>query len=367
MPDGAARESGTPSTTTFLRGDQTWAVPGAGGSVNLDDLADVLITSPADNQVLSYDAAGARWINEAAAAGGATTLDALTDTTITTPADNQVLTYDSTTSQWRNETPPVAGRVATDVIWDAAGDLAVGSGANTAAQIGHRHGGHCADVSTGSAAAWQAPAGGGATLDPVTTLQLVDDFLHVDGHDRQHRDAWAGRFTGGALASIAAEANHPGILAAHHERVDGNVATLFWTIAAIDGHVLPGRSVRRDVDRAAARPTTRTRRSAAGCYRADGNPPTDGIYLEKLDSRYVVVRRDPQQQLANAHGGACGDKHQLGQAARTARQRHDDRLFGGRRHRGHVDGDDPDDALSPVLQIVNDRRGVRACRSTCSR
>jgi hypothetical protein len=53
------------------------------------------------------------------------------------------------------------GDVATDAIWDAAGDLAVGTGANTAAKLTK---GSDSDVLTISASThlpvWQAPAGG---------------------------------------------------------------------------------------------------------------------------------------------------------------------------------------------------------------
>jgi hypothetical protein len=52
-----------------------------------------------------------------------------------------------------------SGAVATDAIWDAAGDLAVGSGANTAAKL---TAGSEDDVLTivSGVPAWQAPAGG---------------------------------------------------------------------------------------------------------------------------------------------------------------------------------------------------------------
>ena len=33
-------------------------------SSNLDDLADVTITSPADNQVLTYDSGTSEWVNQ---------------------------------------------------------------------------------------------------------------------------------------------------------------------------------------------------------------------------------------------------------------------------------------------------------------
>jgi|SRR5215831_13418334 len=59
---------------------------GGGGVINLDDLADVVITSPADTQVLTYHAATSQWINAAAPSGGVTLggTTVLLNTSITT-------------------------------------------------------------------------------------------------------------------------------------------------------------------------------------------------------------------------------------------------------------------------------------------
>jgi hypothetical protein len=82
-----------------------------------------------------------------------------------------------------------SGAVATDTIWDAAGDLAVGSGANTAAKLTL---GAAKTVlsSNGSAAAWAAPAsnmwkmsnaGSSQTLTNGTDTQLTFDSADIDG------------------------------------------------------------------------------------------------------------------------------------------------------------------------------------------
>jgi hypothetical protein len=62
-------------------------------------------------------------------------LDGLSDVNAPTPADNEVLTWDDATSKWINAAPAGGGAVATDPIWDVAGDVAVGTGANTAAVV----------------------------------------------------------------------------------------------------------------------------------------------------------------------------------------------------------------------------------------
>lgn len=56
----------------------------------------------------------------------------------------------------------VGGSVATDAIWDAAGDLAVGSGANTAAKLTKGSDGDVLTVTAG-AVGWAAPAAGAAS------------------------------------------------------------------------------------------------------------------------------------------------------------------------------------------------------------
>lgn len=68
---------------------------------SLDDLNDVTITSPTNDQVLTYDSNAGKWIN-ANGGSGVSDLDDLTDVTITTPVDQQVLTYDSNSGEWIN-------------------------------------------------------------------------------------------------------------------------------------------------------------------------------------------------------------------------------------------------------------------------
>jgi hypothetical protein len=66
---------------------------------------------------------------------------------------------------------PSAGSVATDAIWDAAGDLAVGTGANTAAKLTKGSDGEVLTMVAG-AVDWATPASGG--------LADQDDFTYLD-------------------------------------------------------------------------------------------------------------------------------------------------------------------------------------------
>jgi hypothetical protein len=71
-------------------------------STPLSGDSDVLITSPANNDVLTYEAASSKWKNKTSVAG-ASTLAADTDVVLTSPANNDVLTYETSSSKWKNK------------------------------------------------------------------------------------------------------------------------------------------------------------------------------------------------------------------------------------------------------------------------
>lgn len=86
--------TGTPSSSTFLRGDNSWATP-SGGASALDDLTDVTITGASTGQVLKYN--GSAWINDTdATAGGTTALDDLSDVAITAAVSGDILRHNGT-------------------------------------------------------------------------------------------------------------------------------------------------------------------------------------------------------------------------------------------------------------------------------
>ena len=53
--------SGTASSSNFLRGDGTWAVPSGGGTLSGD--TDVSISTPTNDQVLTYNSSSGKWAN----------------------------------------------------------------------------------------------------------------------------------------------------------------------------------------------------------------------------------------------------------------------------------------------------------------
>jgi hypothetical protein len=106
--------SGTASPTTFLRGDQTWAAPPV-TSVNLQTGGVVL---------------GASDVGAAAASHS----HPVADLTQSGATSGQVLGWNG--SSWAPTSPAAAsGGLAADAIWDAKGDLALGTGPDTAARL----------------------------------------------------------------------------------------------------------------------------------------------------------------------------------------------------------------------------------------
>ena len=81
------------------------------GTVNLDHLADVVITSPSNGYVLTYDSGSGTWIDAApTGGGGASALDDLTDVTITSNTSGEILKWNG--SSWINNTLAEAGIAA---------------------------------------------------------------------------------------------------------------------------------------------------------------------------------------------------------------------------------------------------------------
>lgn len=87
------------SGTVALLSDITASTSGGSNVVNLDDLGDVIISSPVNNQILAYDISSSSWKNKIIPMD----LDGLTDVTLSSVANNQILTYETSSSQWKNK------------------------------------------------------------------------------------------------------------------------------------------------------------------------------------------------------------------------------------------------------------------------
>ncbi len=92
----------------------------AGGA--LSSLSDVLLSTPTNGQVLTYN--GTKWVNSNPTGGSSVAvLNDLTDTTITTPTGGQFLSYNGT--QWVNTAAPSTnpGGATTNIQFNNAGSF----------------------------------------------------------------------------------------------------------------------------------------------------------------------------------------------------------------------------------------------------
>jgi hypothetical protein len=84
--------------------------------------------SATDNAIALFDLTTGKLLRDSA-----TIID--TDDTLAADSDTRIPTQQAVKAYVDNEIAGATGDVATDAIWDAAGDLAVGTGANTAAKL----------------------------------------------------------------------------------------------------------------------------------------------------------------------------------------------------------------------------------------
>lgn len=166
--------------------------------------------------------------------------------------------------------PAAAGNVATDAIWDAAGDLAVGTGANTAARMAQGADGRMLGVSAASALGYYGGAQLiqdqllGADTGDITFSSIPGDFRHLylllfgrgtqaaNGQDvyLQFNDDTGGNYDtirlyanvtspAAAEALAAAQANIGGVVAANGTaNVAGAVEAIIWHYANTTFHKL---------------------------------------------------------------------------------------------------------------------------------
>jgi hypothetical protein len=80
------------------------------GATALSSDTDVVIATPANNEVLTYETSSRKWKNKApTGGGGAGSLATDTDVALSSPANGEVLTFDTGTSKWKNAAPTGGG------------------------------------------------------------------------------------------------------------------------------------------------------------------------------------------------------------------------------------------------------------------
>jgi hypothetical protein len=179
----------------YLSGAGTWTTPSA-TVAHLDDVGDVAAPSPADEDVVYWDAGTGVWgsrqavlQNKAVAKGDLVAAPSANHfSRLPVGSDGQILIADSTqTTGIKWAAAPGGGFVATDAIWDTKGDLAVASGADAASKLPVGSNGQVltADSTQTLGVKWAAAAGGGggAKLYDYTVAGSVKASIdtNVDG------------------------------------------------------------------------------------------------------------------------------------------------------------------------------------------
>jgi hypothetical protein len=168
------------------------------GAVPLDTLSDVDVPSPSDEQALVWDSSASKWVPKTAIlhvdanAKGDLFAASANDVVGRLPvgSNSQVLTADSTQTLGVKWAALPGGGMVADTLWDAKGDLAVASAADTGGRLPVGSDGQVltADSAQTLGVKWAAAGGGGAwTLLSTTTLSSAGTF-DVSGISGSYND-----------------------------------------------------------------------------------------------------------------------------------------------------------------------------------
>jgi len=106
LTDSPANYTGSGGKLVAVKADLTgveFISPPSGGATEINDLTDVIITTPIDGNILEYSV-GFGWLNVPIPI--ITTLAGLSDVQITTPLEGQAFVWDAAEGEWVNRTIP---------------------------------------------------------------------------------------------------------------------------------------------------------------------------------------------------------------------------------------------------------------------
>lgn len=135
-------------------------------------------------------------------------------------------------------TPTTSGSVATDAIWDAKGDLAVGTGANTAARLPVGTAGQVLSVDAGETTGLKwITGGGGITMDQADPYSLFHRVSGSDSDDDEFSTNTAANYTEVDPTGTTTWVLGTGHVAScvFNDQASGDVGALLKAITLADG------------------------------------------------------------------------------------------------------------------------------------
>ena len=164
---------------------------GGGGSTTLGGLLDVNLSSPTNGQVLTYNSASGKWINQNPQSGGASALSQLSDVTIGVLADGQVLKYSQTAGKWINSS------ISVSVGMSDLTDASISSPSNNQVLVYNSTSGKWTNQTNVPGTWWGRSMSNGAVkgiIDNVTGINLSELSANTGGYIRFY-------FGGGSTAT----------------------------------------------------------------------------------------------------------------------------------------------------------------------
>jgi hypothetical protein len=159
--------TGTPSASTFLRGDGSWAAAGGGGGASaLDDLTDVTISSAATGHTLFHN-------------GSVFTNRALTDSDVPSLPGSKIGSGTVTAARLGSGTPGATNYLRGDGAWSGLNASHIDAGTVPTARLGS--GTASSTTFLRGDNTWATPSGGGGGVQLAIFTRITSDQTNISG------------------------------------------------------------------------------------------------------------------------------------------------------------------------------------------